>query len=71
MSWKKDFEEQFHSESGDCCAWHSNFELQLFITKLIQEIIDDLESNPDPDIAEPTLPFWIELKQKQLKKKYL
>lgn len=40
-------------------------------TQLIESIINDLESNPDTSVENPNLQLWIELKQAQLKAKYL
>jgi len=39
----------------------------------VLEIIDDLESNPDTEKwnAQRTISYWIELKQEQLKSKFL
>jgi hypothetical protein len=64
---------------GDWCTGNHHEKLQEFIHQALdakeretaQDIINDLESNPNQDGSiSPNIQHWIEQKQAQLKRKY-
>jgi hypothetical protein len=79
---REEFDKQFPEENAGCDGCHisRNYQneqrdwwLAKFTTlqkELIEEIINELESNPNPDGSQsPNIQHWIERKQSQLRNK--
>lgn len=81
-NWEKEFDKSF-GYLEDVCISNTGArygytsinpieEIKDFINQLLQELIDTLDTNPNPDGSEsPNLQHWIERKKSELRDKYL
>lgn len=70
MTWQERFDEQFPRFKDRAFTEDTADVIKLFISQLLSEVIDELESNPHPGTEFKNLQYWIEAKQLQLKDKY-
>lgn len=77
----KEFQELFDTELAmensrtKGLSWHiTSIKLKSFLrsslTRVVEEVINELESNPHPGTEFKNLQYWIEAKQLQLRNKY-